>query len=365
MRCGLIVYGSLDTVSGGYLYDRQLVTHLRAAGDEVEIIALPWRNYGRHLTDNGAGRLRRRLQTGGWDVLLQDELNHPSLFALNRWLRPRVRYPLIAIVHHLRCSEARPAWQNALYRQIERAYLHSVDGFIFNSQTTRAVVAGLLDPSAAARQAAAVVYPAADHHGPALDPDVIAARVQAAGPRRVLFLGNVSARKGLHVLLDALARVTAEWRLTVVGGLDGEPAYTRSIQTQIQRLNLAGRVTVRGRLTDAQVRAELETHHLLAVPSFYEGFGIAYLEALACGLPVLATTAGAAGELITPGVDGALVPPGDAPALADALRPLLTEPVTLLRQSLAARARFQRHPTWAATMQTARAFLQAQAARPV
>ncbi|MBL8058846.1 MAG: glycosyltransferase family 4 protein, partial [Anaerolineales bacterium] len=290
MRLGLVLYGSLDTVSGGYLYDRQLVAHLRQAGDEVELISLPWRAYGPHLADNLAGALRRRLRAGRWDVLLQDELNHPSLFALNGWLRRHVRCPIVAIVHHLRSSEARPAWQNALYRLVERAYLRSVDGFIFNSRTTRAAVLALASPPrgpAGAAPAGArdiVAYPAADHRGPPLSLDRIEARLRAPGPLRVLFLGNVIPRKGLHTLLEALARTTGDWRLSVVGGLGVDPAYTSAIQAQITRQRLNERVALLGRLDDAAVRAHLESHAVLAVPSSYEGFGIVYLEALACGL---------------------------------------------------------------------------------
>lgn len=354
MRVGLVIYGSLDTVSGGYLYDRQLVAQLRAAGDEVEVISLPWRNYVRHLADNASLLLRRRLAAGRWDVLVQDELNHPSLFALNPWLKTRLACPLVAVVHHLRCCEARPAWQNAVYRQVERAYLRSVDGFIFNSQTTRQAVQAVLGRPAAP---GLVAYPAADQRGPALSAEAVAARVSAPGPRRLLFLGTVSARKGLHVLLQALALVPDGWHLSVIGGLDVEPGYTRAVRAQIARLGLAGRVVLHGRLDDGQVRAALEDHHALAVPSFYEGFGIAYLEALACGLPVLATTAGAAGELIRDGVEGRLVPPGDAGALAAALRGLLAEPDQLLALSLAARARFLGHPGWAASLAPVRTFL--------
>ena len=105
MRIGLVIYGSLDTLSGGYLYDRMLVEHLRRQGDEVEIFSLPWRDYARHLTDNLSTGLLRRLQGSRLDVLLQDELNHPSLFWLNR--RLHVNYPIVSIVHHLRSSEKR------------------------------------------------------------------------------------------------------------------------------------------------------------------------------------------------------------------------------------------------------------------
>jgi hypothetical protein len=86
MHVGIIIYGSLETLTGGYLYDRKLVDYLKARGDRVEVIALPWRNYFRHLTDNASRSLRRRLLEAKFDLLIQDELNHPSLFLLNRGL---------------------------------------------------------------------------------------------------------------------------------------------------------------------------------------------------------------------------------------------------------------------------------------
>ena len=358
MRVGLLIYGSLDTVSGGYLYDRQLVRHLRAHGDAVEVISLPWRDYGRHLLDNFAADLRGRLRRGGWDVLIQDELNHPSLFLLNQ--QRRAPYPTVTLVHHLRCSEARPAWQNAGYRLVERAYLNHVDGFIYNSRTTQTVVRGLLTDRRARSAPDVVAYPAADHAAPALAPGVIERRAAEPGPLRVLFLGNVIARKGLHTLLQALARVRGDWRLTVVGALDSAPAYARAMRALAANLRLASRIAWTGRLSDAAAAEQLASHHVLAVPSSYEGFGIVYLEAMAHGLPVLATTAGAAPELITPGQDGALVPPDEAEALAAAMQAYVDDRARVAAHGRAARARYERHPTWAASLAGVRAFLQHQ-----
>ena len=144
MRVGLLIYGSLETVSGGYLYDRVLVEHLRQCGDQVQIISLPWKNYLLHLNDNLSTRLFRHLASLDVDILLQDELNHPSLAWLNSRLKRAISYPLIAIVHHLRSSELRPAWQNNFYRRVERRYLATLDGLVYNSQTTRATVESLL-----------------------------------------------------------------------------------------------------------------------------------------------------------------------------------------------------------------------------
>ena len=107
MRVGLLIYGSLETISGGFLYDRKLVEHLRATGDHVEIISLPWRNYPRHLLDNLSQFLLKKFLNLQIDVMIQDELNHPSL----AWLNGKIHapFPMIALVHHLRCDELRVA----------------------------------------------------------------------------------------------------------------------------------------------------------------------------------------------------------------------------------------------------------------
>ncbi len=128
MRIGLVIYGSLDILSGGYLYDRMLVSYLENQGDHVEIISLPVRDYSASLADNLSGNLIKRLAALDLDILLEDELTHPSLFWLNARLRRRVDYPVLAIVHHLRSSEPRAVWANWFYRWVERRYLSSVDG---------------------------------------------------------------------------------------------------------------------------------------------------------------------------------------------------------------------------------------------
>jgi len=78
VHVGLLIYGSLDTVSGGFIYDRNLVRYLRQAGDRVEVISLPWHRYGVSLLDNLNPGLRRRLTQAAFDVLLEDELVHPA-----------------------------------------------------------------------------------------------------------------------------------------------------------------------------------------------------------------------------------------------------------------------------------------------
>ncbi len=352
MRIGLLIYGTLETQSGGYLYDRRLVAHLRAAGDTVEVLSLPWRNYAAHLGDSLSPAWAARLRAARFDVLLEDELNHPSLLRAPGLVPRETRR--VSIVHHLRCSERRPAWQNGLYRAIETRYLRGVKRFIFNSQTTRATVEALIGPATRA----VVAVPAGDRWTGLPTEGAIAVRAQAPGPLRVIAVGNVIERKGFHTLIDGLALLPRDgWRLRVCGRLDAEPGFARRLRLQVEQLGLSGLITLAGGLGDAALAEALANSDVLAVPSNYEGYGIVYVEGMGFGLPALASAAGAAGEIITPGRDGWLVPPEDPAAIAAALRPLLADRDRLRAMSLAARQRFDAHPIWEQSMARVRAFL--------
>ncbi|MBI5052884.1 MAG: glycosyltransferase family 4 protein [Chloroflexi bacterium] len=397
MRIGLVIYNSLETVSGGYLYDRKLVEHLRKCGDEVEIISLPYRNYATHLTHNLQSLIPNLLHVSHFDVLLQDELNHPSLFFLNRFIRGR--YPIISIVHHLRISEQQPTdlsdksipTQNKVhagglrfalprfqspqflfYRIVERAYLNSVDGFVFNSEATKRVVESVIARSALCDEAISerdryrdcfaknarndaprsiVAYPSGDRFNSTLTPDHVRARA-AQTPLKILFVGNLIPRKGLHTLLDALEKVSGNWELVIVGNSNLDRRYAESIQRR-----LTPQMKMLGSLNDAQLTAQFANSHLLVVPSQYEGFGIVYLEGMGFGLPAIATTSGGAGEIITHGENGFLIERGDSESLARNLQSLISDCDLLIQMSLNALERFKKHPTWEESMGKAREFL--------
>lgn len=354
MKIGLVIYGDLDLVSGGYLYDRMLVGHLRDHGTRVEILSLPARSYGLLLADNVSNGLLRALKAHDFDLLLEDELSHPSLFYLNRRLRKVLGCPIIAIVHHLRSSETRPAWQNTFYRRVEKHYLQSVDGFVFNSETTRLAVERVLGRTTPS----VVALPGGDHLAPRLSDGDITRRCREAGPLRILFLGNVIPRKGLHTLLAALDRLRQEsWLLTVAGSLDADRRYAARIKRLISRSGFGERVTLLGTVPTGRLSELMESHQCLAVPSFYEGFGIAYLEAMGFGEPLIASRAGAVPEVIDNGREGFLVPPGDIVGLAESIGRVIRDRTLLETMSLAARARYQGHPPWAAGMARVEDFL--------
>jgi glycosyltransferase involved in cell wall biosynthesis len=345
MKFGLVIYGLLDTLSGGYLYDRKLVAYLRSQGDTVEIISLPWRNYAAHLTDNFSFRLPR-----DFDLLIQDELNHPSLISANRV--PHL-FPVISLVHHLRCSEQRPAWQNWFYRLIEKRYLNSVDGFIFNSETTENAVNGLMED----RKPSIVAYPPTDRFGHPMSEDELVARAHEPGPLRLLFLGNVIRRKGLHTLLEAISFQPSAFSLDVVGPLNAEPTYVSQMQRIVEVSGLKSKVTFQGPLDNEQLITRLKSAHVLVVPSSYEGFGIVYLEGMAFGLPAIGTTSGGVAEIIADGETGYLIPPDDATALAEKLSTLAGDRGLLARMSVNALEHYRQQPTWVETAGAIRQFL--------
>lgn len=375
MKLGFVIYGSLDTLSGGYLYDRKLVEYLRVQGDTVEIISLPRRNYAAHLTDNlwfnhviarallllpeaissrtGDCFAKKRLAVTSinqkFDILIQDELNHPSLIGANAG---KHAYPVISLVHHLRCSELRPKWQNSFYRVLEKKYLQNVDGFIFNSKTTHGVVNGLMDHG----KPSIVAYPPTDRFGEAISENEIIERAKS-DKLQILFLGNMIYRKGLHTLLKAVSGQQSAVRVDVVGGLTSEPRYAYEMERYILTHGLSSAIKFHGALDNEPLVEMYKQSHVMVVPSSYEGFGIVYLEGMGFGLPAIGTTAGAASEIISHGENGYLIRPDDATTLADHLNELAANRELLLKLSLNAVKRYQAQPQWNETAKSIREFL--------
>ncbi|MBD3307404.1 glycosyltransferase [candidate division KSB3 bacterium] len=362
MRIGLLIYGSLDLLTGGFLYDRYLVRHLQARGHTVEIIALPWRTYGRCLLHNVSPGLLTRVRTAACDLLLQDELTHPSLFLLNQRLKRRIDIPLVTIVHQVLCRQPRPDWQNAFYRAIETRYLDSVDAYIVNSQSTRATLEHLLDMK---QRPWIVASPGGDRLGTLSSIHSISTRAVQPGPLRLLFIGNLLPHKGLHTLLEVLSQAPQEiWRLTVVGDLTMNQPYARSIRARIQQAGLSAQVHLTGPL-DGEVLAEHLRHsHLFVMPFSQEGFGIVYLEAMAYGLPAIGSSSGAAKDLIQSGHNGFLIDPQHPSALLVHLQRLHHDRECLNQMGYAALKTFQAQPTWAESMEAVHQFIRRLAIPP-
>jgi glycosyltransferase involved in cell wall biosynthesis len=354
MNTGLVIYGDLQTVSGGYLYDRQLVEYLQRMGDHVEIFSQEPRSYAGNMLENFSSDLVDTVLDASPDILIQDELNHASLIIPNRRIRRRSDLPIVSIVHHLRLSEDLSRWQRAVARQLERRYLRSVDGFIFNSETTKQSVYDLIGTS----EPSVIAVPAGNRFSGDITEEQILSRAHRTGPLKIVFLGNVIPRKGLHTLLDALITLPqSKWELAVIGRLDVDERYTVEVKRRIQVARITENVTLYGPMPDREISRLLRSSDIMAMPSTYEGYGIAYLEGMAFGLPSIATTSGAAGEIIDDSVNGWLVAPGDSDEIARILNSVSDDAETRARMGISAYRRFLEHPGWAQSMSRIRSFL--------
>ncbi len=353
LHVGFVVYGGLEETSGGFRYDRQLVAHLEERGDDVDVIALPWRSYRRHLLDGYSRSLRERLDRS-FDVLIQDELCHPSLWRHNDRLgRPGA---VVSLVHLLRSgrSYGRLDYRRTVDGTVERRYLRSVDAAVCTSRDTRDRVTELADLPTF------VAPPGGRVGDAAVDGERVESRAHSAGSLRVVFLGNVIPRKGLQTLLEALRRADCAWELTVVGSLDANPEYRESVLALVSECGLDDRVTFTGEVADEQLPSILERRHVLAVPSTYEGFGMAYLEAMEYGVVPIASTVGGAPEFVDHGSNGYLVAPGDTGSIVEVLEGLATDRNELARLGTNALETAASHPTWEETMSAVREFLRDQ-----
>jgi glycosyltransferase involved in cell wall biosynthesis len=351
VRVGFVVYGALDRRSGGYRYDRELADRFAAAGDAVEVVSLPERSYPGAVATGVAGsrRIRRRLEALDVDVLLQDELCHPSLAVANGSLD--VDYPVVALVHHLTSEESLPGWREQAVAALERRFLSTVDAYVATSETTLRAVTRL-----AGDAPSVVAHPAGDRFGSPVTERHVRERARE-DPFRCLFVGAVTPRKRLETLVEGLARVRGDWTLTVVGDVDRDPEYVSRVRDRVAALGVADRVDFAGRLDDEALAAAYRRSHLLAVPSEYEGFGTVYVEAMGFGVPAVASTAGGASEVVRDRENGRLVDPGDASAITDVVAPLVRDRDRLVALSLGARETYREHPTWEETARRVRGFL--------
>jgi len=341
----VIIYGSLDTLTGGYLYDRQLMKYFERSGHSMHLLSFPLRRYPLRLADNLTRRLKERLQRVNPDLVLQDELCHPSLIALNKGLKTDRPMPIVSVVHHLYCREKRPPLLNLIPTWIEKRYLDTIDGFVFNSRTTCDSVFNLSRP----HRPHVIAPPGADRWGTqALSRPK---RAAGEGPLRLLYVGLVIPRKGLLPLIEALAQVRGQnWRLDVVGSLQMDHRYANRCRKLSAQLGLAPRIRYRGQIADSALKDIMAAAHLLCMPFAFEGFGITTAEAMRCGVPVMGSTAGATQELITHGVNGLLLDPGDIAGVAAALSQLATDRERLHAMGRSAFEKAQSHPTWRASM---------------
>jgi glycosyltransferase involved in cell wall biosynthesis len=333
-RAIFAIPGDLDSPTGGYAYDRRMIAELRRLGWTIEHLALS----GRFPVPDTATleetyRTLTRLPVG--IPIIVDGLALGALPDIGRRLAPD--HLLVAMVHHPLALESGVTPERAtVLRASERSALRTARAVIVNSRATGAVLAAEFGVPAEH----ITVAP------PGTDPATIAP-IPGGDVPRLLSVGTMVPRKGFDLLVAALAALQdLPWQLTIVGDTERDPATTQAVQRAIDAARLGSRIALTGALPAGALPKHYAAADTFVLASRHEGYGMAYAEAIAHGLPVIGTTAGAIAEAVPEGT-GILVPPDDVPALTEALRQMLGDAGARRRFSDAARRAALGQPRWA------------------
>jgi glycosyltransferase involved in cell wall biosynthesis len=327
------VPGDLATPTGGYAYDRRIVAGLRDLGWHAQVLDIGAGFPRPTAAARAAARRSLAAQPPGCPIVI-DGLAFGVLAEEARALAPG--RALIALVHHpLALETGLSADESAALRASECAALACARHVITTSPSTaRLLIADYAVPA----DRLSTVRPGTDR---------AVMRPRASGPTiDLLAVGSVVPRKGYDVLVSALAKIPdLAWHLTVAGDRHRDAETAQRIDAEIARLGLAGRVTFAGAVAPERLMALYAAADLFVLPSRFEGYGMAYAEAIAHGVPVVGTQAGAVPDTVPAGA-GVLVQPDDVDALAAVLRRLLENPRERERLAAGARAAATRFPSW-------------------
>jgi glycosyltransferase involved in cell wall biosynthesis len=249
----------------------------------------------------------------------------------------------MTVLLHMPLATALDAHHDAGARRSERAVLRAATAVVVTSEWTRQQV---LTRYAIPAHRVHVAVPGADR---------VAAPARPV-PGRLICVGVLSRHKGQDLLVEALANLAdRNWHCVLAGPLDRDPDFVDQLRTRIARLGYGHRVRLAGVLTGAALSDAYTTGDLLVAPSRSETYGMAVTEALAHGLPVVATAVGGLPEALGSAADGTrpgqLVPPGDPAALAAALGHWLGDERHRHRLRAAARQRRSTLRGWEQTTQ--------------
>jgi glycosyltransferase involved in cell wall biosynthesis len=331
-RCGFLVPGNLGTKTGGYAYDRRIIEGLRARHWQIDVPSL---GEGYPAPGADAQALTREVVEALPDGALAvvDGLAFGVMAELAERHARRIRW--VALVHHPLSLETglAPERQSALFDS-ERRALATARGVIVTSPSTARALAAF----DVALSRIAVVEPGTE----------AAPLATGSGTEglNLLCVATLTPRKGHALLVEALAGLRdRRWTLHCVGSLAMDPACAAELMQAVERHGLSDRVVLHGEQDDAGLGALYASADVFVLPSFHEGYGMALAEALARGLPVISTTAGAIPDTV-PADAGVLVRPGDGVALRSALQRMLDDGAWRSDLAAGARAARQRLPTW-------------------
>lgn len=331
IRAAFAIPGDLNTLTGGYAYARRILPLLAGYGVQPRHLPLPASfPFPGDQALQEAGRALGTIPPD--EVALIDGLAYG---ALPRDVIARMAAPIVALVHHPLGLETglSPADSGRLI-ETETNALAMAQQVVATSETTAQT---LIRDFGVPAERVNVAVPGTER----------AARARGGGGvPHLLGVGAIVPRKGFDILIEALAELSDRpWRCTIAGSLDRDPATACALRSLIDRTGLDTRITMPGALGSQALAQLYDSADIFVLPSRYEGYGMVFSEAMACGLPIVAASAGAVPGTVPP-TAGRLVPPDAAPALAEALRTLLEDPAQRRMLGDGAFAHARALPSW-------------------
>ncbi len=341
--------GDLATRTGGYRYARQLLAALQRRGLTARIHRLA---DSFPFPDSAALAHADRLLAGLADgsKVVVDGLAFGAMAGVAG--RHAARLKLVALVHHPLALET--GLDPAVAARLAASERDALAGARAIVVTSPATAVSLLDYGVAPDRIT-VVLPGTGRPqaaGPAATTTATTATAAAASgaPVRLLCVASLTPRKGHLLLVAALAACrqrdpAARWQLLCIGSAERDPACAASIRSRIMEHGLDAQIVLAGERDEVGVARAYEEADVFVLASYHEGYGMVLAEALAAGLPVVSTTAGAIPETVPAGA-GLLVPSGDVAALSRALAQMIGQPGLRRSMSAAARAAAAVLPDW-------------------
>ncbi|MEM6761438.1 MAG: glycosyltransferase family 4 protein [Pseudomonadota bacterium] len=327
------VPGDLDTPTGGYRYDRALIAGLREWGHGLDVLTLEG-GFPRPSNAHAEAAMAALQRVSADRVLIMDGLAYGVLPADGL---SRLAAPFIALCHHPLALETGISEEDrAHFFRSEQEALAAARHVLVTSPHTKAVLSDLFGLPADR----VTVAP------PGLSPTWHSIKNAPVDPPRIVAVGSLTPRKGYDVLLAALRKLgDLAFHCDIVGSPEHDPATAGAIRRQVKESGLTDRVILHGGLPEEGIAALFGAATVFALATRYEGFGMVFAEALAAGLPVVGTRAGAVPDVV-PGDAGALVEPDDPAAFANALRKILMDKAERRRLATGARNSGPRFGGW-------------------
>ena len=302
--------GDLNTRTGGYRYDKRIIEELRLPGADSE----PWQVNlvsleGDFPFPDDTQQFTASVQ---FDAIADDSLVVVDGLAFS--VLPDImakhsqRLNLIALIHHPLALETGLSEEQARHlKSLETQALACARHVITTSQLTADSLVAYQVP---AGNITAVL--------PGTDSAPLASGSNSES-FNLLCVATLTQRKGHQVLFDALAPLRdLPWQLYCAGSTERDQATYQALFTQRKKLELEERIIFVGEVDDDQLEVHYHQADLFVLPSYHEGYGMVLSEAIARGLPIICSDAGAMPQTLPDGA-GVLVPPGDVQALRNAM----------------------------------------------